>query len=61
MLVCVLGGGGGGGEAKLFAGCKLIRAPAPNQCQIIKFLTLKMIYGKIKNRTEKYTFWNTFK
>ena len=27
--------------SKLFAGCKLIRAPAPNQCQIITFLTLK--------------------
>ena len=27
--------------AKLFAGCKLIEAPAPNQCQIIAFLTLK--------------------
>ena len=27
--------------AKLFAGCKLTRAPAPNQCQIIIFLTLK--------------------
>ena len=26
---------------KLFAGCKLIRAPVPNQCQIITFLTLK--------------------
>ena len=50
------GGGGravgrGGGEskvqniaggAKLFAGCKLIEAPGPNQCQIITFLTLKI-------------------
>ena len=48
------GGGGCGGEgvarfrilgrprgAKLFAGCKLIGAPAHNQCQIITFLTLK--------------------
>ena len=26
---------------QLFAGCKLIGAPAPNQCQIITFLTLK--------------------
>ena len=35
------GGGGQGGGGKLFAGCKLIRAPAPNQCQIITFLPLK--------------------
>ena len=38
------GGGGGKGErgAKLFAGCKLIGAPAPNQSRIIiTFLTLK--------------------
>ena len=42
------GGGGGGGArggqgegAKLFAGCKLIEAHAPNQCQIITFFTLK--------------------
>ena len=34
----ILGRGGGG---KLFAGCKLIGALAPNQCQIITFLTLK--------------------
>ena len=34
-------GGGGARRAKLFAGCKLIGAPAPNQCQIITFLTLK--------------------
>ena len=33
--------GGQGGGGKLFAGCKLIRAPAPDQCQIIIFLTLK--------------------
>ena len=33
---------GGGGGGKLFAGCKLIGAPAPNQCQIITFLTLKI-------------------
>ena len=26
---------------KLFAGCKLIGAPAPNQCQIMTFVTLK--------------------
>ena len=31
---------GGGGGGKLFAGCRLIGAPAPNQCQIITFLTL---------------------
>ena len=49
------GGGGGGGMPKfrilgrggggqIFAGCKLIGAPAPSQCeiiQIITFLTLK--------------------
>ena len=37
------GGGGGGGAmgAKLFAGCKLIGAPSPNQYQIIKFLTFQ--------------------
>ena len=38
-------GWGGGVEraraGKLFAGCKLIVGPAPNQCQIITFLTLK--------------------
>ena len=34
-------GGGGKGGGKLFAGCILIGAPAPNQCQIIIFLTLK--------------------
>ena len=27
--------------ANLFAGCKLIGAPAPNQCQMITFLDLK--------------------
>ena len=32
-----------GGGDKRFAGCKLIGAPAPNQCQIITFLTLKLI------------------
>ena len=36
------GGGGQGGQ--LFAGCKLIGAPAPNQCQIITFFTLKTNY-----------------
>ena len=36
-----IGGGGGGGGGQLFAGCKLIGAPAPNQCQIITFLTLR--------------------
>ena len=35
----ILGEGAKGG-AKLFAGCKLIEAPAPNQCQIVTFLTL---------------------
>ena len=50
--VLKIGGGGGGGGARfrilggqggggLFAGCKLIGTPAPNQCQIIAFLTLK--------------------
>ena len=37
----ILGRGGGG---QIFAGCKLIGAPAPSQCeiiQIITFLTLK--------------------
>ena len=34
-------GGGGARGAKLFAGCKLTRVPAPNQYQIIRFLTLK--------------------
>ena len=38
VCVCVWGGGGGG---ELFAGCKLIGTSAPNQCQIITFLTLK--------------------
>ena len=32
---------GGGGEGKLFAGCKLIGAPVPNQHQIITLLILK--------------------
>ena len=32
---------GGPRGAKLFAGCKLIGAPTPSQCQIITFLTLK--------------------
>ena len=32
---------GGGGGGKLFAGCKQIGTPAPNQCRIITFLTLK--------------------
>ena len=32
---------GGGGGDKPFAGSKLIGVPAPNQCQIITFLTLK--------------------
>ena len=35
------GGGGGKGGGKLFAGCKQIGAPAPNQWQITTFLTLK--------------------
>ena len=38
------GGGGGRGGGQLFAGCKLIGAPAPNQCQIIAFFTLKTNY-----------------
>ena len=33
--------GGSRGVANFFAGCNLIGAPAPNQCQIITFLTLK--------------------
>ena len=39
----ILGEGRGEGArgAKLFAGCKLIGALAPNQRQIITFLTLK--------------------
>ena len=36
--------GGKGGQ--LFAGCKLIEAPAPNQCQIMTFFTLKTNYIK---------------
>ena len=47
-----VGVGGGGGKVQniagrqwggggLLAGCKLIGAPAPNQCQIIRFLTLQ--------------------
>ena len=42
-----VGGGGGGAKFSLFAGCKLIGVPAPNQCQIITFLTLKT--GNIAN------------
>ena len=34
-------GGGGQGGGQLFAGCKLIGTPAPNQCQIITFFILK--------------------
>ena len=38
-----MGGEGGARRGgKLFVGCKLIGAPAPNQCQIIIFLTLKI-------------------
>ena len=37
----IFGEGQGVGGGKLFAGCKLIGAPAPNQCQINTFLTLK--------------------
>ena len=33
--------GGGRGRGKLFAGCKLIGAPVPNQYQIITLLILK--------------------
>ena len=39
-----IGGGGGRGGGQLFADCKLIGAPAPNQCQIITFFTLKTNY-----------------
>ena len=44
----ILGGGGGRGARgdQLFAGCKLIGAPAPNQCQIMTFFTLKTNYIK---------------
>ena len=31
----------GGGGGNFFAGCKLIGAPSLDQCQIIRFLTLK--------------------
>ena len=34
-------GGGGGANFSLVTGCKLIGAPAPSQCQMITFLTLK--------------------
>ena len=67
------GGGGGGGKvqnigwgggamgAKLFAGCKMIGAPAPNQCQIITFLILKTDdIAKLRTELKKYTFRNTF-
>ena len=40
----ILGGGARGDQ--LFAGCKLIGAPAPNQCQIMTFFTLKTNYIK---------------
>ena len=40
------GGGGGARGDQLFAGCKLIGAPAPNQCQIMTFFTLKTNYIK---------------
>ena len=51
------------GGGKLFAGCKLIEAPAPNQCKISSFLTLKTeSIGKLRlNRIEKYSFRNAFK
>ena len=35
---------GGGPKGQLFAGCKLIGAPAPKQYQIITFFTLKTNY-----------------
>ena len=35
------GVGKGRGGGKLFASCKPIGSPAPNQCQIITYLTLK--------------------
>ena len=47
VLILGVGGGGQGSEywgangGKLFAGCKMIGAPAPNQCRIITFLILK--------------------
>ena len=62
----IFGGGGGGSEhwgakgwgGKHFVGCKLIRAPAPNQCLIITILTLKT--DDIANlRIEKNTFRNS--
>ena len=59
----VLNIGGGGGArlrilgGKLFAGCKLcklIGAPAPNQCQIITFFTLKTdIKAKLKTELKR--------
>ena len=45
----ILGGGGGG---QIFAGCKLIGAPAPNQCQIITFFTFKTKYITALRRIE---------
>ena len=33
---------------KVFSGCKLIGAPAPNQCQIIIFLTLKIDIANLR-------------
>ena len=47
-------GGGGGGAIN----CKLIGAPAPNQCQIITFLTLKtdnIANLRIEKRKDKHT------
>ena len=38
--------GGGARGDQFFAGCKLIGAPAPNQCQIMTFFTLKTNYIK---------------
>ena len=53
---------GGQGGSKLFDGCKQIGAPAPNQCKIITFLTLKTVnIAKLENRIEKYDFRNAFK
>ena len=63
------GGGGQGSEywgarggGKHFAGCKLIEPNAPNQCQIITFLTLKTVnIAKLRIELKKHTFINTFK
>ena len=68
--------GGGGGKVqnigvgvKHFVGCKLIGAPAPNQCKIIKFLKLgtdniaklrielkSILYEITSNKTKMYIY-----